>query len=197
MYIIGITGGTGAGKTSVLKALQELGAHALDCDAVYHELLLSNADMKADIAAQFPDVFINGEISRKKLGEIVWSNPDSLQKLNDITHKFMDREIDNRIDSLKAQGADIIAIDAIALIESGQDKKCDFVVGIVAPQKKRLARIMHRDNITEEQALKRICAQQPESFYRENCEFIIENTYETEAEFIRKCTEFLRSILYG
>jgi len=196
MNVIGITGGTGTGKTTAAKALQSMGAHILDCDAIYHEILQNNSKMRSEIEAMFNGVTINGEINRKKLGEIVWNNPDSLEKLNEITHKYIDLEIDNRINSLKTQDADIIAIDAIALIESGQDKKCDFVIGVVAPKENRIKRIMHRDNLTEDQALKRIDAQQPESFYREKCEFIIENISKTEAEFGEKCRKFLRSILY-
>jgi len=196
MYIIGITGGTGAGKSSAVKALQALGAQALDCDAIYHEVLLGNADMKAEIKAQFPSAATDGEIDRKKLGEIVWNNPDSLQKLNKITHKYMDKEIDNRINALRQQNTGIAVIDAIALIESGQGKKCNATVGICAPQEKRLSRIIQRDNLTEEHANKRVKAQQPESFYRENCDYILENIYNTEAEFEEKCTVFFKELIH-
>jgi len=193
MYIIGITGGTGAGKSSAVRALMSMGAHALDCDAIYHEVLQKNADLTAEIAAQF-DVLVNGEINRQKLGEIVWNNPTSLQKLNAITFKYMDKEIDRRIESLRAQGVGIAAIDAIALIESGQDKKCDVVVGVVASQEKRLSRIMQRDNLTRENALGRINAQQQENFYRKHCDYILENQYDTEAEFENKCAEFFEEL---
>jgi len=195
MYIIGITGGTGAGKSSAVKALQALGAVALDCDAIYHEILLSNTDMKAEIEAQFDGVSIDGEISRSKLSEIVWNHPGSLQKLNTITHKYMDLEISKRINILKQQNTDIAAIDAIALIESGQNKRCDITVGVAAPKEKRLARIMQRDNLTREHALKRINAQQSESFYHEKCDHILENVYDTEAEFEDKCKSFFEALL--
>jgi len=195
MYIIGITGGTGAGKSSAVKALQALGAVALDCDAIYHEVLLNNKEMKNEIETQFNNVSFNGEISREKLSEIVWNNPGSLRKLNAITHKYMDIEINNRISTLKQQNVNTVVIDAIALIESGQNNKCDIVVGVVAPKEDRLSRIIQRDNLTKEHALKRINAQQPESFYHENCDHIFENAYNSETEFEARCRDFFEVLL--
>ena len=197
MYIIGITGGTGAGKSTAVKALQKLGAEALDCDVLYHELLLNNADMISEIMAQFGDVVSDstGKVDRRKLSEIVWDNADCLQKLNIITHKYVLKEIERRIVSFKERGATIVAIDAIALIESGQGEKCDVVIGIIAPQERRVSRIIDRDNLTREHALMRINAQQPESFYQENCDYILENIYSTESEFEEVCIGFFSELL--
>jgi len=195
MFIIGITGGTGAGKSSAVKSLQELGAQLLDCDVIYHELLSSNTGMINEIYVYFNDIKTNGKIDRRKLAKIVWENPKALDELNRITHKYVDNEINKRIKDLKSRGTKIVAIDAIALIESGQDKKCDIVVGIISSIETRLSRIISRDGLTEEQALKRIKAQQSESFYRDNCQYILENQYETQAEFEKKCIEFFKEII--
>jgi len=195
MFIIGITGGTGAGKTTVVRALESFGALPLDCDAIYHELLLVNVEMRTEIEARFSGVSTNGLIDRKKLGEAVWSDPTALRDLGAITHKFVSSELDRRIHSFKSQGGVLVALDAIALIESRQSEKCDIVVGVIAPQDKRLSRIMARDNLTEEHALMRINAQHNESFYRENCNYILENVYDTEAEFAIKCKEFFKELL--
>ena len=197
MYIIGITGGTGAGKTSAVKALQALGAMVLGCDELYHELLISNVEMIKEIEANFSNVTDDGRINRQKLGEIVWSDPEALQKLNTITHKYVNAEIDRRIKTFQDQGASLAAIDAIALIESGQGKRCDVIVGVTAPQENRILRIMKRDNISREVAQARINAQQHERFYKENCDYILENTYDTEEEFEDKCIGFFREKMRG
>jgi len=194
MFIIGITGGIGAGKSTAVQALQSIGALALDCDEIYHGLLLSSTEMRAEIEARFGDVSANGIIDRRKLGEIVWNDPASLRDLNMITHKYVSKVIEQRIDSFRTQGEKLAAIDAIALIESGQSKKCDIVIGVISPHEKRLSRIMVRDDLTREQAEKRISAQQPESYYRENCDYILDNTYETQADFEEKCVEFFKKL---
>jgi dephospho-CoA kinase len=195
MLIIGITGGTGAGKTSALQAVKTLGALVLDCDAIYHELLAGNADMKSQLEARFKGVLAENKIDRDKLSEIVFNNPALLHELNMITHKYVSDEVDIRIAEWEAQGGKIAAIDAIALIESGQGKKCDIIVGITAPVEARLTRIMERDGISREQAQMRINAQPPDEFFRENCDHILENVYDTSAEFESECKKFFTGLL--
>ena len=195
MYIIGITGGTGAGKSSAVKALQTLGALVLDCDEIYHKLLSSNDTMRAEIETHFSDVLTDGKIDRHKLSKIVWNDPNALNELNMITHKYVSSEIERLIDEFKVQGGEIAVIDAIALIESGQGDKCDIVIAITAPQDKRIERIMKRDSLTREYASARINAQQPEDFYRDNSNYLLENIYNTQAEFEEKCKEFFNALL--
>ena len=197
MYIIGITGGTGAGKTSAVKALKTLGAMVLDCDELYHELLISDPEMIKEIEDNFANVTDDGTINRQKLGEIVWNDTEALQKLSTITHKYVSAEIDRRINAFREQGASIVAIDAIALIESGQGKRCNVIVGVTAPQESRILRIMKRDNISKEIAQARINAQKPEGFYNENCDYILENTCDTQEKFEEKCIGFFKENMRG
>jgi len=195
MYIIGITGQTGAGKTSALKAVQSLGALTLDCDDIYHELLLSNMEMTAEIQARFSEVITDGKVDRQKLGAIVLSDPEALLELSEITHKYVIAEINRRIDSFKAQGGRIVVIDAVLLIESGQGDACDVIIGITAPIETRISRIIKRDGITREQSEMRLKAQQSEEFYIKNCDHILDNTYSNLDEFEDKCKEFFNELL--
>jgi dephospho-CoA kinase len=138
MYIIGITGGTGSGKTVALQILEQLGALRLDCDEIYHEQLKENEAMKAEISARFSGVLENGVINRTRLGEMVFNDKSALQELNIITHKCVIDEIKHRLTKWKKQGGTIAAIDAIALIESGANQLCDTTIGIIAPMETRI-----------------------------------------------------------
>ena len=197
MFTIGITGGTGSGKTSALRALNKLGALVIDCDAVYHEQLAENAEIKSDLATRFDGVLQNGIIDRKRLGEIVFNDPVSLNDLNAITHRYIGAEIERRLSEWEAKGGAVAAIDAILLIESSRSKKCDVTVGVLAPAETRIARITSRDGITRDQAEARINAQKPDSFFRENCDHILENTYKSPEEFENKCEDFFAQLIGG
>ena len=197
MLIIGITGGTGSGKSTALQALRELGALALDCDAIYHELLENNAELVSEISNRFNDVLTGSKIDRKKLGESVFNDHAALLDLNTITHKYVKKEVDRRITEWDLQGGRITGIDAVALIESGQNNKCSLTVGITAPAETRIKRIMERDGISREQAESRSKAQKPDGFYKDNCDYILENTAETPDEFKEICKTYFTGIIGG
>jgi len=195
MFIIGITGGTGSGKTTVLHALETLGALAVDCDAIYHELLGTDAAMLGEIGSRFPGAVSDGKLDRRALGDVVFSDPEALSDLNAITHKYVTAEVNRRLADWEASGGKAAAIDAIALIEGGRHRMCDVVVGVTAPREVRLQRIMDRDGITRKSAETRIDAQKPDSFYIENCDYILESKYDAPDEFERACVEFFEGLL--
>ena len=184
--IIGITGGTGCGKTTLLKVIEEKGGLILDCDAIYHELLVSDASLLAAIENRFPGTVENGALQRKKLGSIVFSDEKALQDLNKITHGAIKAEVLRRL----AQQPKLAAIDAIALFEGGLAELCDVTVAVTAPVEIRVQRLMKRDSITEDYARSRIAAQHKEEWFRERCTCILENN-DTEKQFREKCLAFL------
>lgn len=194
LKIVGITGGTGTGKTTALNILQEMGALVIDCDDVYHKLLETDAAMLAEIHAAFPPVFENETLDRKKLGIAVFSDPAALLRLNEITHGFVGKRVDEALDSHAMHGGIAAAIDAIALIESGIAEKCGNVVGITAPFDDRVRRITQREGISREYAKLRIAAQKPNEYYIANCTYTIDNSTTTQ-EFENRCRELFGKLL--
>ena len=185
--IIGITGGTGCGKTTALKTIEELGGIVMDCDAIYHQLLKTDASLLNAIEARFPGVVEEGQLQRKKLGAIVFNDPDALLDLNAITHAAIKAEVERRL----ADSPALAAIDAIELFDSGLADLCDFTVAIVAPLEDRVRRLMKRDNISEEYARARIAAQKDEAWFRSHCDHILENSGDMNA-FATACIDFFR-----
>ena len=186
--IFGITGGTGCGKTTALKAIESLGGLVLDCDAIYHDLLKTDPSLLEAINARFPGVVENGELQRKKLGAIVFADPQALLDLNAITHAAVKAEVERRLATAPA----LAAIDAIELFDSGLASLCDVTVAIVAPLEDRVQRLMARDSISEEYARARIAAQKDESWFRAQCDAILENNGKKDA-FATNCVDFFRS----
>ena len=188
--IIGITGGTGCGKTTLLKEIEARGGQVCDCDAVYHELLTRDMALLNAITDRFPGVVVDQKLERKKLGAIVFADENALQDLNAITHGAIKAEIVRRL----AEKPDLAAIDAIALFEGGLADLCDTTVAITAPRDSRIQRLMARDGISREYAEKRIDAQKSESWFRQMCPYTLHNDG-TQDQFREKCSEFLDSIL--
>ena len=187
--ILGITGGTGCGKTTLLSCIQELGGVVLDCDEIYHNLLKTDKKMLAAIDARFPGTVEDGVLDRKKLGATVYVDEAALLDLNAITHAHVRREVERRLEGKPP----LAAIDAIALFESGLNKLCDATVAVTAPEEDRVRRLMARDGIPETYARSRIAAQHPESWFRERCGYVLENRG-TAPEFHQKCLAFLQNM---
>lgn len=170
--LIGITGGSGCGKSHLSGRLREKGIPVIDCDLVSREIMAKGTPCAGEVCGFFGDEILeNGEINRRKLGKIVFSDPEKLKKLNEITHKYILESIYNKMEK---EESDVICTDGATLIESGI--KCDLMVGIVADKEVRKKRIMERDGLSEEDAELRISAQKDDSFYIENCDFVIDNS---------------------
>ena len=180
LTVIGITGPSGCGKTTALRELEALGAMVLDCDAVYHELLVSDKALLDELDAAFPGTVRDSALDRKALGRIVFADPDRLLQLNQISHRYVKKEVNRRLRDFAMQGGSVAALDAVELISAGMGERCTATVGVLSDLELRVARIMQRDNISREAALSRITAQKPDSYYKTHCTHILFNNADRE-----------------
>ena len=187
--IIGITGGTGCGKTTLLEAIKAQGGLVLDCDAIYHGLLQTDKEMLAAIEDRFPGTVENGALQRKKLGAIVFADEQALLDLNRITHAAVKKEVQRQLEARPS----LAAIDAIGLFEGELAELCDVTVAVTAPLEDRVRRLMARDGIPEDYARSRINAQKSEEWFRDRCHRVLENNT-TLPDFQAKCLAFLSKI---
>ncbi len=191
--VLGITGGTGAGKTSALDAIRALGGQVIDCDAAYHEMLAHNDQLRNAINEKFPGVFrADGSLDRQKLGREVFAKKDRLDQLNAIVSRFLVPELEQRIRDL-SDG--LYAIDAINLLESGLDRLCDRTIAVTAPVELRVRRVMARDGITEEYARLRISAQKADDYYRSKCDCELTNAADAPEVFREEALLFFQRMV--
>ncbi len=187
--VLGITGGSGCGKTTLLRLVQEKGGLVLGCDAIYHVQLKTNRQMLAAIDARFPGTVKDGVLDRKALGAIVFSDDDALRDLNRITHGAVKKAVME----ILAQKPALAAIDAIGLFEGGLAELCDVTVAVTAPEEARIARLMARDGISEGYARMRIHAQHDDGWFTSRCDHTLVNDTTQEA-FQSKCLAFLQQL---
>ena len=184
MKIIGLTGGTGSGKGFVSERLRSRGAYVIDADEVAHKIIEKGKPAYDEIVGYFGREILdgNGEIIRKKLGGIVFSDRRKLDFLNSCTHKYINMEIIRMIDEAKNQNEkySAVVIDAPLLAEAGLTDICDAVWVVYADSEVRVKRIMNRDSITEEQARNRIASQKSWEEYKSLGAVIIDNSSDDE-----------------
>lgn len=177
MLIIGLTGQTGAGKSTVSEILEKYGCYHIDADKVAHDILENDKEVQEKLKERFGEDITDtdGKINRKILAARAFSDNESTLSLNAITHPAVNNEIQNIILKQKEYGTKAVIIDAIALFESGEAKLCDYTVAVTAPRDVRLERIIARDKISVSRANERINAQKDESFFTANADYIINN----------------------
>ena len=187
--IIGITGGTGCGKTTALEVLREAGASVLDCDRIYHRLLETDQAMLDAISQRFPGTVNENILDRKKLGSIVFADKAALSDLNAITHGAVKQVVVEQITHLPHP----IAIDAIGLFEGGLAPLCDVTIAVLAPREDRIRRLMQREGISAEYARSRIDAQPPQERFSQLCDHTLTNDT-TAQQFREKCLAFFQEL---
>lgn len=190
MTVIGITGGTGAGKTTALQAIGSMGGLILDCDAIYHDLTQTSRPMLEEISARFPGTVVDGVLQRKLLGKQVFADEQALQDLNAITHRYVCQAAEALLADWEAKGGQLAAIDAIALVESGLTRLCSFTAAVTAPADIRARRIMAREGIDYDYAMLRIKAQKDDDWFRANCDYLLVNDFDHAEDFETYCRSF-------
>ena len=174
--IIGITGSSGSGKSTISKILaQKYNAKIIDADEIARRLSMENSKYINEIVSKFGKDIVDeaGNLNRKQLAEIIYSDENKREVLNNCTFKYIVSEIKTEIQN--TINCDFIIIDAPLLFESKLNEVCDMVIGVIAKRKVQIDRIMKRDNINSEHAEKRIQSQKNNDFYIQKCDKIIEN----------------------
>ena len=201
MKIIGLTGGSGAGKGEVCKAFLSFGIESIDTDKISRDVTKKGGACLDELIENFSGAILTeyGELNRKKLAEIAFSSRENLDKLNKITHKHILNECKRIILDMQNAGRTALIIDAPLLFESGFDKNCDIIISVIADLNKRIDRIIKRDNITEQQARARIENQKNDGFFIGNSDHIIYNNSDCADIYIQvsKIYRIIFEILEG
>lgn len=173
--IIGLTGPTGAGKSTAAEEFSALGAKVIDCDRLGQEIL-DTPDCREQLCRAYGTEILgaDGTVSRPKLAEKAFSAPGASAHLNAITHPLIMQEIRERTSRFFSQGASAVVIDAALLFESGADAFCTTTVSVLASPQIRLERIMRRDGLTQEQAQARMNAQKDGNYYAERSDHCLD-----------------------
>lgn len=176
--VIGLTGQTGAGKTTVAEGLRHFGYQVIKADEIARLVTEQGSPVLQELAAVFGADILkeDGSLDRALLAERAFASPEETKLLNGVTHPEIIRLINKKINGAFFDGYEGVILDASQLFESGLNERCALVVSVVAPEDVRLKRIMERDGISEEKARQRMGAQLPEEFFRTHSNYVIENT---------------------
>ena len=180
MLVIGLTGGIGTGKSLVAHMLGELGAEIIDADRIGHEAYTPHTPVWKEVVEAFGEDILqtSGEIDRKRLGSIVFSDPKELARLNSIMHPRMAEMIHKRVIELEGQGADTVVVEAAVLVEAGWDKLpwVDEVWVTRSDEEQVVQRIKERNNLPDEEIRKRIGSQLPFEERSRNAQVVVDNS---------------------
>ncbi len=174
MFILGLTGSIGMGKTATAKMFAEEGVPVQDADAAVHALYEGKATPL--IEAAFPGTTADGKVDRVKLGTMVIGKPEAMAKLEKIVHPLVAQERDGFLADAEMAGADVVVLDIPLLYETGSDINCDAVVVVSAPAEVQRARVLARPGMTEERFAAILAKQMPDADKRARADFIVDTS---------------------
>ena len=179
MILVGMTGGSGSGKSTVASIFASCGATVIDADAVYHSLISAPSACVSALVDAFGEEILtpDGAIDRKRLADVVFDVTDNEKKklatLNSITHRFVYEEFKRLLTQCESES--LVVMDVPLLFQSGFDRLCDLTVAVLAPMELRLARITQRDGIDVQAAERRLAAQPDDEYYLTRADRVIRN----------------------
>lgn len=191
MKIIGITGNSGSGKSTISKLISKnYEAKIIDADKIAKEMTKNNGEYLQAIRQAFGnDVIKNNELDRKKLADIVFLNRAEKEKLDGLTFEYVVEEIKKELEANQNLDYQYIILDVPLLFESKLDKLCDYTIGVIAPKTEKIKRICKRDKLSKEKALQRLNSQPNDEFFTKNCNTVINN--ENKEETIKIVNEIM------
>ena len=191
MKIIGITGNSGSGKSTISKLISiNYEAKIIDADKIAKEMTKNNGEYLQAIRQAFGnDVIKNNELDRKKLADIVFLNRAEKEKLDGLTFEYVVEEIKKELEANQNLDYQYIILDVPLLFESKLDKLCDYTIGVIAPKTEKIKRICKRDKLSKEKALQRLNSQPNDEFFTKNCNTVINN--ENKEETIKMMNEIM------
>ena len=182
MLVFGLTGPTGAGKGAVSEVFASYRIPVINADEIYHRLLIPPSQCLNELTDHFGRSILTpeGTLDRRALATIVFEDPAELEALNSIAHRHVLKESKRQLNGFRDSGYAAAVFDAPQLFESGADRGCSVIISVLAERSIRLHRILLRDGISLEAAIKRIEAQKSDQFFRTHSDYIIENNSNPE-----------------
>ena len=173
MFILGLTGSLGMGKSTTAKFFAEEGVPVHDADAAVHRLYAGEAAPL--IEAAFPGTTVDGKVDREKLGKAVLGKADAIKKLEQIVHPLVRADEQRFLAEAEASGAMVVVLDIPLLYETGGDKRCDAVVVVSAPAEMQRKRAFERPGMTEEKLQALLVKQMPDAEKRARADFVVDS----------------------